>query len=437
MKWNVKNIFWINDSLENRISYCHLLCFLLMLPFDRFYSEIILISFVAHVIIHLDRQKIRRAVNFKTLLLASPFLINVVGLIYSADKTQGFKDMERQLSILLFPFLIAASGLEISRYRNGLLKAFSLICVSTVVYLFLYNVRLLLYNHLPISYLFSTLFTNHKFSAPIGMHATYLSMYVSTSMICLLFFCLHEENKKKRTLYYAGIFILLAGLLQLASRNVSIATAFIVTVLYPLFIESRSVRIKFRATTVAITACAAVTILGIDGLRHRYTSELKNEVSQPTSSEILEPRIERWQVAWTLVKEAPLTGYGSGSEKRILMDQYFEQKLYGAYLHKLNAHNEYLSIMLKTGLWGLVIFLFTLAYGLATAWVNRDAVFASFVTLIIFICFSENILDVNKTIFFYSFFFSVLLYSCKHSIVIQGTRKLRAIKTNQAKEIVA
>jgi O-antigen ligase len=104
-------------------------------------------------------------------------------------------------------------------------------------------------------------------------------------------------------------------------------------------------------------------------------------------------------------------GYGSGTEKKILMESYFEKKLYNSYLNKLNAHNEYLSIMLKTGIWGLLIFLISLIYGYLVAWQNGDFLFASFMTLISFVCFSDNILDVNKTIFFFSFFYSFFIYS--------------------------
>jgi len=110
---------------------------------------------------------------------------------------------------------------------------------------------------------------------------------------------------------------------------------------------------------------------------------------------------------------SPVIGHGSGSEKRLLKDMYFKKRLYNSYLLELNAHNQYLSFLLKSGVLGLLIFFFTLGYGFWTAWNNRDIVFTAFMLLISVVSFSENMLDVNKGIFFYAFFFSVFLFTGK------------------------
>ena len=51
----MKELLLINDNTANKISYYHLLFLLASLPFDRFYSHIILISFAAHTLIHLKK----------------------------------------------------------------------------------------------------------------------------------------------------------------------------------------------------------------------------------------------------------------------------------------------------------------------------------------------------------------------------------------------
>src|SRR5258706_7666843 len=159
------NFFFINDTIENKISYYHLLFFLIMLPFDRFYSELILVSFIAHILIHLNKQKIKAIFNLQTLILSSAFIIGVLGTAYSADKKQAFHDLERQLAIFLFPVLFSASELNFARYKNRLLKAFGFTCSATILYLFIYAFLLIRYNHLPLTFLSSISFTNHNFSA--------------------------------------------------------------------------------------------------------------------------------------------------------------------------------------------------------------------------------------------------------------------------------
>jgi hypothetical protein len=82
-------------------------------------------------------------------------------------------------------------------------------------------------------------------------------------------------------------------------------------------------------------------------------------------------------------------------------------------LNELNAHKQYQSITLKTGVIGLFAFLLTLFYGFTIAWRHKDIFLAAFMIIIGIVSFSENILDVNKGIFFYAFFFSFFVMCSK------------------------
>jgi len=122
----------------------------------------------------------------------------------------------------------------------------------------------------------------------------------------------------------------------------------------------------------------------------------------------VEPRLERWKITANLISKSPIIGYGAGSEIQLLQQQYFAKKFYSSFLHHLNSHNEYLSFLIKSGIWGLAVYLATLVYGFKKAIRKRDVVFFSFMVLIAIVSLSENILDVDKGVIFYSFFFSFL-----------------------------
>jgi O-antigen ligase len=79
----------------------------------------------------------------------------------------------------------------------------------------------------------------------------------------------------------------------------------------------------------------------------------------------------------------------------------------------LNAHNEYLSIWLKTGALALGFFLASLLYALILAWKRKDVMFATFMLCCCIVSFSENIFDVSKGIFFYAIFYSLFILSQK------------------------
>ena len=122
-----------------------------------------------------------------------------------------------------------------------------------------------------------------------------------------------------------------------------------------------------------------------------------------------EPRLARWNAIAELVKRSPVIGYGTGSEKKLLKEKYFEKGLYISYLNEFNAHSEYLSVLIKTGIMGLALFIYVLYFGFASALRNKDILFLSFMVIIAIVSISENILDLNKGIFFYSFFFPFFL----------------------------
>jgi O-antigen ligase len=166
-------------------------------------------------------------------------------------------------------------------------------------------------------------------------------------------------------------------------------------------------RKKFILTGLFISILAVTSVLSISTFRERYLTLLREDIS--TNKKVLrnsDSRIERWQVAARRIKDKPLAGYGSGSEVGLLKDDFYNAKLYSSYLHGLNSHNQYISFVLKSGIWGLLIYLSTIIYGVKASVKKRDVMFISFMLIITIVSFTENILDVDKGVMFYSLFFS-------------------------------
>lgn len=340
------------------------------------------------------------------------WIITLAGLSYSPDRKQAMEDLLRQSPLLLFPFFLFASQFPVNRYRKRLLTIFGITCVIAIIYLFLDSLYTIIHHHLPFSAIFSIAFINHNFSRPIEMHATYLSMYLSLSLVFFMQCFLAERVLRTRIAYVIAMVIILAGLLQLASRSVLISTIFVFVVAFPLFLPKGALRLRFVIVALTISLLALAGILTISSFKKRYVTELKNDLTNTAlNNETLEPRVKRWEFVLDLIHRKPLTGYGSGTERRILKDIYYENKYYNSFLHGLNAHNQYLSIWLKTGICGLAFFLVSLLYGLRWAWKRKDVLFASFMLFCCIVSFSENIFDVSKGIFFYAIFYSFFIYS--------------------------
>jgi O-antigen ligase len=405
----MKQYFFIKDEPANAISFYHLACFLIALPFDRFYSELILISFVLHTIIHLKKDRLKLVVSKEVGIVTAVYLAGLVSMLYSFHQKQAVNDIGVQLAILLFPVLLSVNELDLKKYKLPLLQIFGFTCILAIAYLYLDALLIIRYYHLPWSSLLSASFMNHNFSSPITMHATYLSMYVAFSICIFLFLYIKESSNSSRITYSGCILLLTAALLQLSTKSVSIALVAIIFGVFPPFFFDKRRKLLFLIYSVVGLVIIVFTIRHFDSFRERYISDFKRDLAGYTKkNETADPRIVRWKVAMELIKNSPVIGYGSGSEVALLKEKYFEKKLYFSYLNQFNAHNEYLSLLIKSGIPGLVVYLSVLGYSLFVAWKKRDLLFAAFLLLITITSVSENILDLNKGVFFYSFFFHVL-----------------------------
>ena len=118
----MKQLFLIDDTIVNRISYYLLVCFLIVLPFDFFYSELILISFGIHTLIHIQKEKVKNIFTKPVLILAAVYLLGLAAILYSPDKTEAINVATRQLAILIIPVLFALTGLNLEKYKWNFLS---------------------------------------------------------------------------------------------------------------------------------------------------------------------------------------------------------------------------------------------------------------------------------------------------------------------------
>jgi O-antigen ligase len=304
----MKKLFLINDTLENKISYYLLACFLMALPFDHFYSEWLLIIFCIHTLIHLKKSKLTALRNKKVWIIASLFFLTVASIIVSNYKADGFKDINHQLGILLFPVFLSLTNLDIAKYKLLLLEIFALTCTITIVYLFFNAIRIIHYFHLSYFSLISSAFINQNFSAPIGLHATYFSMYATLSISIFLY--LFFSNKYfKKYIYLFCAAILMAGLVQLSSRSAIISTGVILVFAVPLLLLQGRQKLLLFIASLAISLAAIIVISKISSLKKRYINDLENDLADYTNpGDQSESRMLRWGLEWQLIQQSPFIG---------------------------------------------------------------------------------------------------------------------------------
>lgn len=409
----IKQLFLPEDSLSNRISYYHLLLLMIFLPFDQFFTHLVFIAFALHTLLHVKKADFKRLFTLGNLLLQGVFFSVLLSISYSAYPATALADVTRLLLILLFPVFFSLNSLNIRRYLERLLFVFTVTCMATIAYLYLHAVIIIRHFGLPLNTITSSYFLNQNFSNPINMHATFFSLQVALAFFYLFSQLFKPLNLNYRLFYIAGGLLLFAGLVQLGSKAVLITTVLAVVLAVPFFLLSGFRRFKYFMVSGALSILFIAGLFTVGSLKDRYVTGLKTDLSDPVTYESVEPRITRWNAVLELVAKKPVIGYGAGSELSILGNQFFNKKLYIAYLNRFNAHNQYLSFLLITGAIGLLVYLFTLAAGYKIAICQKNLLFFIFLLLITLVSLSESLLNAEKGVFFYSLFFSLFVFSAR------------------------
>lgn len=398
------------DTPAAKILYYHALLFVAALPLPPFYSEVLLLSLFVHTLIHLQKEAVR--FRPELWLLAIPFFITALCTLYAPDTTRALKELGKQSSLLLLPLAMGFCGLDWKKYRAPLLNGLTLSCALCILYLFAEALRVVVYYGLPLRGLFTPSFINHHFAAPLGVHASYLALAAALAAAWCLYQLRQPLSKGAALLYGAALAVLLAGLVQLAVKSILVALAVIVLVLYPLLCLPARQRKAYLALALVATLFVGGVLVTSDTFSNRLVRGFREDLSAGALPyTVTDTRMQRWGVILPLVAQSPVVGYGSGAEKALLREAFYEHRLYHSYLLSLNAHNQYLSWLLRGGLVGLALFLCSQLWGLVRARRQRDFVFLSFLVLTAFLGLTENFLDVEKGIFFYGFFFALFVYA--------------------------
>jgi O-antigen ligase len=410
---NMKVIGSVNERTE-RLRFLLVLLYVFSLPFDMFYSSIIFLTLAVITLIDLSRSKLKQ-IPKQVWLFQFVYFIGVAGYSYSYNKHEAGFLLERQLSILLLP-LILPMAIDIT--KNKLEAIMTTLVFSTcwaIIVLFFHLCYVVIYKmDAPLlSTAISGAFFNHQFSKPLGIHAGYLSIYVSFSLIYVIYlFRTGLAWINYLTLSLIGLLLLL-GLIFLASRNAFISMLFILAIIYPLYITKN----KFKYLVI-VSVCLVGCILllyNVPYLRQRFSNELISDLRPLSNGTYInyshtDPRIKRWEAATELIKRSWLFGYGTGDEVTMLKTEYIKKGLFISYLEAFNAHNQYLSFLIKNGIFGLLVFLIVFGYYFYLAFKSGDFMYFAFLVLLMIGFYTENILDANKGIVFFAFFNTIFGY---------------------------
>lgn len=343
------------------------------------------------------------------------FLLHAISLTYTQNLDFGIKGLEGKLSLLAFPLVLFSFHLKKEEVWR-ILKVFIISIFLATLYLFFNSAR----------HYFSegSWLIYHDFSEPLDAHPIFYSYYLFLSILVSTFILINQNNSSiSKTFYFLVILLSLTALVFSASKNVTIVSIFFALLL--LFKRYVKRGIKWKELTIMLSTMVVLVILasnlslvqsrmaelssgsGMENLQRiragERISETDNHSFNGTSL-----RLTFWYLGLDKLKseERYLIGLSPGDRRDQMNERYLEAGLrpYQNY----NLHNQFVQVLVELGVAGLLVYLL-IYIGLIGSAINKsNSLLLIFIAATIIFQLTESILERNKSIVFFLFFFCLL-----------------------------
>ncbi|QJP33765.1 O-antigen ligase family protein [Nonlabens sp. Ci31] len=341
--------------------------------------------------------------DYKLMILGSLLYITyLVSLFYTENLSIGLRKIETGASLILIPLIFSFIPENVScKLKDNLDLLFRCFIFSTafsflVFWLYFWEqYQMTLFIHFP------TVIDEHL--GPYTIHAIYLSMHGAISLL----FSLYLFSRKKTKLYQL-ILIIIADIVILLILLILVKKGPILS----LIISGAYLAFSYRNKTIMIALGALcvifISVISFNTKANEKFSELlrlgEKDSTELTSTNI---RLTIYSCVNKAIPEAGLFGYGIGDTKSILLDCYSNENE-ELVRREYNSHNQYLSILLRTGYMGLFSFALFIIFIIVSAYRHKAFITISILLFYLLVMFSENILERENGVVYFCFFISFL-----------------------------
>lgn len=400
-----------SDALERFWKYL-----LLSLPYFLIYSillsNIVLLSLLAVSIIIFfskkDYSKVEVADYFFPIAI---FFIGIVGLSYTSSFTAGLSILETRIPLLIVPITLAFANQDFS-IRAEFLKHFLYSLLLTMAV----TLTVAIYRNIKgpgLDMWFNKWYYHYSdLTEPINIDPLYLALFVGFGILIILSEELNLTRYRliKNRSMAIIILILLGGYLTIIGVR-SIIIIILLLSLLSVFFKRRSVS-KKRIILVTLI------IFGMAGLsyispvtRARFQGLINSKFE---FSEYSVDRFVIWSVAFREIKTNPsyyVLGGGIGSSEMLMEELYEREKIEWDFKQKTNTHNQYIEFILDVGFCGVFALLSFLFVSLVIFKNAQDRLGVIFIILMMLAMVSENYLNRQKGVVFFSIFYSLFYFT--------------------------
>lgn len=349
--------------------------------------------------------------NYKFFVFASiPYLLLIIGMIYTENISNGFKKLETGASLILYPLCFSAiSKSDLNSNLKNVLKSF---CIATLIFSLSILFYFILFKSKSLIYFLhhNNVLIDKYIHSKYQIHAIYFSMNIGISLIFSFFLLIRYKKNNLSIIYNLICILLFVSFLIVFNKRMSILGLVIVSITIGVFsfkkIKKKSL-ILFLSSSFFILIIIGIVFLPRFKNRNSFKEffNLSTVVNDYNTS--IGKRVFLYKSAFKVFKKEPIIGVGTGDTNESISLEL--KKISKKTSKNFNSHNQYLSYLVSVGLFGFLIFMFYVFYIYKVTYLSKDFLFLG---LFLFLCLnmmSENILEREAGVLVYAFFVNLFL----------------------------
>lgn len=358
---------------------------------------IILVFSIAIIIVAITKKN---KPNWKFFLInSSVYFLVLLTMFYTEDLKAGSLKLQTMLSMLLFPLLFSLISKEKylflykNRYSYFHFYIGSVILFNLIVFIWMFINNPMFYD---ITKHFSFIVNSNL--GKYNIHPIYLSIHIGLGIIFSFF-----SWKNKKSLYKILLTILLFFFLIILSKKGPVISLIIVFLYIFLF----SLVKKHKKKALISLLLFIILMSTLSRVRDSFSELFKVEELTEDNISSTNIRLAIYKTSLKPINNSFFFGYGIGDYNKILSDSYNKEVLVkGNY----NSHNQYISFVLLGGVLILIVFISIQIYNIKLAVRKSDYLFIAVSLFYLLNMLTENILERENGVIFFSFFISFLAY---------------------------
>ncbi len=398
--------------------------FSFLIPFGIYLSNIIILWGIFWLLWIVKEKfntqlKLNQKQKFFYFFILIFFIFHIIGVFYSENLKDAFKNISIKTYIILIPFiLIIGSGILNKRIKsilnffvagNIVSSTFLLIRAFAKSISFIDGKFIFQASINPNYSFFESIsfYGNHFFYSPFSyfIHPSYASVLILISIIILIFQNkIYSENltfldklfSSKKILLFSLSFLTFIVLLFSSKANF-----FALLVLYGLVFMLSKIRYKYVFLLGLFVLTAAFV-----SRNGRFNVYLKNLTEENTGKAVKSgmDRFYIWEKCSEIIKENFWTGVGTGDVNEELSKKLTESN----FKNLNNAHNEFIESFFRLGLIGFALFVLIFFYGFWFAYKENNIILVFFLIVTAINFFFESMLNRVMGTIFFGFFVGII-----------------------------